>query len=110
MLAGLGTGNLCRLRVQNHYGRELPVATVLASGEVALVKWLKKTIETENAQPSFADSFSAARLRRTKATAGRRRTSNAQRSMKDLPARPGTVTHEQFETEIRPQLVELVRP
>src|SRR5256714_10323135 len=44
MLDGVGTGNLCRLREQNHYGRELPVATVLASGEVALVKWLKKAI------------------------------------------------------------------
>src|SRR4029450_1982749 len=44
MLDGVGTGNLCRLRDQNHYGRELPVATVLASGEVALVKWLKKEI------------------------------------------------------------------
>ena len=45
MLDGVGTGNLCRLREQNHYGRELPVATVLASGEVALVKWLKKAIK-----------------------------------------------------------------
>jgi len=44
MLDGLGTGNLCRLREQNHYGRELPIATVLASGEAALVKWLKKAI------------------------------------------------------------------
>src|SRR5437773_2299642 len=44
MLDGLGTGNLCRLSEQNHYGRELPVATVLASGEAALVKWLKKAI------------------------------------------------------------------
>jgi hypothetical protein len=42
MLDGVGTGNLCRLREQSHYGRELPVATVLASGEVALVKWLKR--------------------------------------------------------------------
>jgi hypothetical protein len=42
MLDGVGTGNLCRLREQNHYGRELPVATVLPSGEAALVKWLKK--------------------------------------------------------------------
>src|SRR5437660_6616490 len=46
MLDGVGTGNLCRLREQNHYGRELPVATVLASGEAALVKWLKKAIGT----------------------------------------------------------------
>ncbi|HEY7167832.1 MAG TPA: DEAD/DEAH box helicase [Candidatus Binatia bacterium] len=42
MLEGIGTGNLCRLREQSRYGRELPVATVLASGEAALVKWLKK--------------------------------------------------------------------
>jgi hypothetical protein len=42
MLDGVGTGNLCRLREQNRYGRELPVATVLASGKAALAKWLKK--------------------------------------------------------------------
>jgi hypothetical protein len=42
MLDGVGTGNLCRLREQNRYGRELPIATVLASGEAALAKWLKK--------------------------------------------------------------------
>src|SRR5262249_24772525 len=41
-LDGVGTGNLCRLREQNRYGRELPVATVLASGKAALAKWLKK--------------------------------------------------------------------
>src|SRR2546426_782325 len=34
----------------------------------------------------------------------------AQRPMKDLAARRGIVTHQQFETEIRPQLVELVKP
>ena len=44
MLEGIGTGNLCRLREQNHYGRELPVATVLASGKAALAKWLKKAV------------------------------------------------------------------
>ena len=56
MLDGVGTGNLCRLREQNHYGRELPVATVLASREAALVKWLKKAIgdKQNNAQrPTF---------------------------------------------------------
>ena len=86
MLDGVGTGNLCRLREQNHYGRELPVATVLASGEVALVKWLKK----ENVKP-----------------AEKRRNAqrpDAQRPMRDLAARRGIVAHEQFETEIRPQL------
>jgi hypothetical protein len=90
MLDGLGTGNLCRLREQNHYGRELPVATVLASGEAALVKWLKKELKAgKNVQ---------------------RPTPNAERPMEDLPARRGTVTHEQFEAEIRPQLDELVKP
>src|SRR5438045_5120708 len=44
MLDGVGTGNLCRLHEQNRYGRELPVATVLASGKAALAKWLKKEI------------------------------------------------------------------
>jgi hypothetical protein len=42
MLDGIGTGNLCRLRNPTRYGRELPVATVLASGKAALAKWLKK--------------------------------------------------------------------
>src|SRR5437764_2000274 len=76
MLAWVGTGNLCRLREQNHYGRELPVATVLASGEAALVKWLRKAVKQkkENAE---------------------RRTSNAERPMEGLAARRGTVTHEQ---------------
>jgi hypothetical protein len=91
MLDGVGTGNLCRLREQNHYGRELPVATVLASGEAALVKSLWRAVKQrkENAE---------------------RRTSNAERPMEDLAARRGTVTHEQFETEIRPLLPELVKP
>lgn len=44
MLDSVGTGNLCRLREQNRYGRELPVGTVLASGELALMKWLKNPI------------------------------------------------------------------
>ena len=37
MLEGVGTGNFCRLREQNHYGRELPVATILPSGDLAPV-------------------------------------------------------------------------
>jgi hypothetical protein len=44
MLEGIGTGNLCRLRSPTRYGRELPVATVLASGKAALAKWLKNAI------------------------------------------------------------------
>jgi hypothetical protein len=55
MLEGIGTGNLCRLREQNHYGRELPVATVLASGEAALAKWLKKAIGIRVVAPNDFD-------------------------------------------------------
>jgi hypothetical protein len=97
MLDGVGTGNLCRLREQNHYGRELPVATVLASGEAALVKWLKKGIG-RRCEPHGQLMSSNEKL------SGRR----AERQ--DLVVRRGIVTQEQFETEIRPQLVELVKP
>lgn len=38
----IGTANLCRLRDRGIYGRETAVATILASGQLALVKWLKK--------------------------------------------------------------------
>jgi hypothetical protein len=62
MLEGVGTGNLCRLREQNHYGRELPVATVLASGEAALVKWLKKAIGTRVVAPNVFDTDIRARI------------------------------------------------
>ena len=91
MLDGVGTGNLCRLREQHCYGRELSAGTVLASGELALVKWLRRAVKhrKENAE---------------------RRTPNAERPMEDLAARRGTVTHKQFEAEIRPQLEELVKP
>ncbi len=98
-LDGVGTGSLCRLRGQNHYGRELPVATVLASGEAALVKWLKKAIGAR-CEPHGQLTCSHGKL------SGQR----AERPMKDLAARRGIVTQEQFETEIRPQLVELVKP
>jgi hypothetical protein len=93
MLEGIGTGNLCRLREQHHYGRELPVATVLASGKAALAKWLKRELKAgKNVQPAFV-----------KTTAGGRR-------MENLAARPGVVAHEQFEAEVRPHLDKLVKP
>ncbi|MEY2438620.1 MAG: ATP-dependent helicase, partial [Verrucomicrobiota bacterium] len=41
-LDGIGYGNLCRLRDRGRYGREIPVATMLTSGELALVKSLRK--------------------------------------------------------------------
>jgi len=85
MLDGVGTGNLCRLREQNRYGRELPVATVLASGKVALAKWLRREL-----QPGKSVQ---------------RSTPNAQRSM-----RTRALNHEEFESEVRPLLSDLVKP
>jgi hypothetical protein len=99
MLEGIGTGNLCRLRNPNRYGRELPVATVLASGKAALPKWLKKATGAR-CEPHGQLTSGHEKLSRRR----------AERPMKDLAARHGIVTHEQFETEIRPQLVELVKP
>jgi DEAD/DEAH box helicase/Helicase conserved C-terminal domain len=87
MLDGVGTGNLCRLHEQNHYGRELPVATVLASGEAALVKWLRKEITKKLAKNA------------------ERPTPNAQR-----PMGKRAVSREEFESEVRPLLPELVKP
>ncbi len=62
MLDGVGTGNLCRLRDQNRYGRELPVATVLASGKAALAKWLKKAIGVRVASQNDFDTDVRARI------------------------------------------------
>jgi superfamily II DNA/RNA helicase len=64
MLDGFGQGNLCRLHDPNRYGRELPVGTILNSGEVALGKWLKKAFARpfvsktdfdENVRPKIAE-------------------------------------------------------
>ncbi len=97
MLDGVGTGNLCRLREQNHYGRELPVATVLASGEAALVKWLRRELKAEkNAQRSTPNS--------DKSRAG------AQRPMKSPSSTRGVFGHNDFERKIVPLLSELVKP
>src|SRR5207245_2201426 len=93
MLDGVGTGTLCRLREQNHYGRELPVATVLASGEAALVKWLQKEITkklAKNSQRSEPDGRSM---------------SNAQR-----PMRMRALSRDEFENEVRPLLTDFVKP
>ncbi len=56
ILDGVGTGNLCRLREQNYYGRELPVAAVLPSGKAALAKWLKKAIGRRVVAPNDFDN------------------------------------------------------
>jgi hypothetical protein len=57
-LDGIGTGNLCRLREQGVYGRELAIAGILPSGEIALGKWLKKaTGKRAVAQSCFEDKI-----------------------------------------------------
>jgi hypothetical protein len=91
MLEGIGTGNLCRLRNPTRYGRELPIATILPSGDIALVKWLKKAM-------------------RERGKNAERPTPNAQRRTKDQGIRPGIFSKSKFESEIRPILPEFVRP
>ena len=85
MLEGIGTGNLCRLRSPTRYGRELPVATVLASGKAALAKWLRKELKPgKNVQHP---------------------TPNAQH-----PMRMRALSRDEFENGVRPLLTEFVKP
>lgn len=42
MLDGLGFGNLCKLREKGIYGREIPLATIDATGNITPVKWLRR--------------------------------------------------------------------
>jgi DEAD/DEAH box helicase/Helicase conserved C-terminal domain len=84
MLERIGTGNLCRLRKPNRYGRELPVATILPSGDLALVKWLKKTM--------------------------RAREENAEHRTKHSTIARGVISQNKFEAEMLPLLSELVKP
>jgi superfamily II DNA/RNA helicase len=46
MLDGRGCGNLCKLREQGIYGREVPLATVVADDTIAPVKWLRKKLSS----------------------------------------------------------------
>jgi superfamily II DNA/RNA helicase len=118
MLDGIGTGNLCRLRSPSHYGRELPVATILLSGKAALAKWLRRAMKQreKSAERRTSNSERPTRMRggknaqRSTLNAPLRKSSRAGRPMEDGAAWRGTVTQEQFETEIRPQLNELVKP
>lgn len=90
MFEGLGFGNLCRLREQNRYGRELAVATVLPSGELALVKWLQRAMgKDRQTEPKTGHSRSAA-------GGGKRYRA--------------PITRAQFENEIRLRLCQLVQP
>jgi superfamily II DNA/RNA helicase len=86
MLEGIGTGNLCRLRQQKHYGRELPVGTVLPTGEVVLAKWLKDAL-------------------RQKGENTERPKHNAQRRIKRR-----ALNHDEFDSKVRPLLLDVVKP
>ncbi len=44
MLDGRGFGNLCKLREKGIYGREIPLATLVADDSIAPVKWLRKAL------------------------------------------------------------------
>jgi DEAD/DEAH box helicase/Helicase conserved C-terminal domain len=119
MLDGVGTGNLCRLREQNGYGRELPIATVLASGEVALVKWLKKEITKKlarNAEPAFTElrggrrSTPINREQAPNSDKSRAGTQLRNSSRAGSPMRRRALSREEFESEVRPLLTELVKP
>jgi DEAD/DEAH box helicase/Helicase conserved C-terminal domain len=96
MLEG-SAGNLCRLRNPNRYGKELPVATILPSGEIAPVKWLKKAMRKRqaNAQPAFGHRGDLRRGRR---------------STKDPSSTRGVFGHNEFEAKILPLVSEIVRP
>ncbi|MEO5722683.1 MAG: DEAD/DEAH box helicase [Chthoniobacterales bacterium] len=44
MLDGLAFGNLCKLRAEGIYGREIPLATITGDKVIQPVKWLRKTL------------------------------------------------------------------
>ncbi|HYJ06045.1 MAG TPA: DEAD/DEAH box helicase [Chthoniobacterales bacterium] len=46
MLDGRGFGNLCKLRDQGIYGREIPLATMVGDDAIAPVKWLRKRLSS----------------------------------------------------------------
>jgi hypothetical protein len=86
----------------------LPVATVLASGEAALVKWLKKEITkkpAKNTERSEPDGRSTPNSDKSRAGAQLRKFSRA-----GSPMRMRAVSREEFENEVRPMLTDLVKP
>ena len=48
MLDGRGFGNLCKLRDQGIYGREIPLATIAGEDTLLPVKWLRKKLEQKS--------------------------------------------------------------
>ena len=57
MLDGRGFGNLCKLRGKGIYGRESPLATMLAEDAIAPVKWLRKRLAQKSlTKPQFDET------------------------------------------------------
>jgi len=48
LLDGRGFGNLCKLRDQGIYGREIPLATIAGEETLLPVKWLRKKLEQKS--------------------------------------------------------------
>src|SRR6266403_2582137 len=92
VLEGIGTGNLCRLQSPTRYGRELPVATILPSGDIALVKWLKKAMRAKQNNAQL------------------RKDSRAGSPIKNSSSARAVFSNNEFEAEILPLISELVRP
>jgi hypothetical protein len=55
MLDGRGFGNLCKLRDQGIYGREIPLAMTVSEDAIAPVKWLRKKLEQKSLTKALFD-------------------------------------------------------
>jgi superfamily II DNA/RNA helicase len=57
MLDGRGFGNLCKLREQGIYGREIPLAMIAGEDAIAPVKWLRKKLEKKSLTKALFDQI-----------------------------------------------------
>ncbi|MDP9100271.1 MAG: DEAD/DEAH box helicase [Verrucomicrobiota bacterium] len=57
MLDGRGFGNLCKLRDQGIYGREIPLAMIVGEDAIAPVKWLRKKLEQKSLTKALFDEI-----------------------------------------------------
>jgi superfamily II DNA/RNA helicase len=57
MLDGRGFGNLCKLRDQGIYGREIPLAMIVGEDAIAPVKWLRKKLEQKSVTKALFDQI-----------------------------------------------------
>src|SRR5256885_667509 len=57
MLDGRGFGNLCKLRDQGIYGREVPLAMIAGEDAIAPVKWLRKKLEQKSLTKALFDEI-----------------------------------------------------